>query len=68
MKDELSPKSRKNALQQHFYMKVSSEPTAHQSIICCLHRANGDCILLKMLHYDLSVHTAQNEASIEKIS
>ena len=33
-----------------------------------LDRANGDSILLKMLHYDFSVHTAQNEASIEKIS
>ena len=36
-------------------------------LICCLDRANGDSILLKMLHYDFSVHTAQNEASIEKL-
>ena len=34
-------------------------------LISCLYRANGNCILL---HYDLSVQTAQNEASIEKIS
>ena len=42
----------------------------HQSITLydTLDRPNGDCILLAMLHYDFSVHTAQNEASIEQIS
>ena len=50
------------------FLKIFQTHHFRNTLICCLDRANGDCILMKMLHYYFTVHTAQNEASIQKIS